>query len=84
MFTYHGIIANVEIKLAKFSSAMLHTVDEKLSLIEGFPYNVMPRSKVLMDYEERMKKVLTGLGFGTEFFHRLLLMNFNKVALLLR
>ena len=62
---------------------MLHAVDEKLSLIEEFPYNVMPKSKVLMDYEERMKKVLTGLGFGTELFRRLLLMNF-KVALLLR
>lgn len=43
---------------------MLQTVDEKLALIDEFPYNELPRSTKLVEYEERMKKVLTGLGFG--------------------
>ena len=47
---------------------MLQAVDEKLALIDEFPYNVMPSSKVLMEYEERMKKTLTGLGFGRIVF----------------
>lgn len=57
------LIAGISLPLG-----MLNAVDEKLAAINEFPYNVMPSSKLLAEYEERMKKVLTGLGFGRIVF----------------